>query len=80
MIIDINLTSNFLHFNKDDSVHITGLKNKEKSNYYKTKLIMKQECIPVGCVPSAAVAVSWGRWGLTSTFRLTQDRASGNEP
>ena len=22
--------------------------------------IMKQECIPVGCVPSAAVAVCWG--------------------
>ena len=22
--------------------------------------IMKQECIPVGCVPSAAVAVYWG--------------------
>ena len=24
------------------------------------KLKVKQECIPVGCVPSAAVAISWG--------------------
>ena len=24
------------------------------------KTFLKQECIPVGCVPSAAVAVSWG--------------------
>ena len=29
------------------------------------KKIVKQECIPVGCVPSAAVAVCWGVsvWG-----------------
>ena len=31
--------------------------------------ILKQECIPVGCVPSAAVAVCWGggvsaQWGV----------------
>ena len=23
---------------------------------------LKQECIPVGCVPSASVAVCWGVW------------------
>ena len=27
-------------------------------NHYKT--ISEQECIPVGCVPSTAVAISWG--------------------
>ena len=26
----------------------------------KVNIVKKQECIPVGCVPSAAVAVSWG--------------------
>ena len=34
-------------------------------NHYKT--IYEQECIPVGCVTSAAVAVCWGRgsgWGV----------------
>ena len=28
------------------------------NHYY--EIIPEQECIPVGCVPSAAVAVSWG--------------------
>ena len=33
--------------------------NKERNHIVKVK--HKQECIPVGCVPSAAVAVCWGR-------------------
>ena len=27
---------------------------------YEEDLVMKQECIPVGCLPSTAVAVCWG--------------------
>ena len=33
--------------------------NKERNHIVKVK--RKQECIPVGCVPSATVAVCWGR-------------------
>ena len=29
-------------------------------------IVLKQECIPVGCVPSAAVAVCWGTGGSAS--------------
>ena len=37
----------------------------EREKYQSTskKKIKEQKCIPVGCVPSAAVAVSWGGGG-----------------
>ena len=36
-----------------------GLRN-DKTSKEKSICPLKQECIPVGCVPSAAVAVCWG--------------------
>ena len=36
------------------------------------KSCLQQECIPVGCVPTAAAAISWGVWlpggGLVSAY------------
>ena len=31
------------------------------------ELFDKQECIPVGCVPPAVVAVCWGVWGVSAS-------------
>ena len=38
----------------------------EREKYQSTskKKIKEQKCIPLGCVPSAAVAVSWGGRGV----------------
>ena len=44
-----------------------GSNNKDRNSKWNTKHrtnIFKQECIPVGCVPSTAVAISLGGWGV----------------
>ena len=45
-------------------------------NTWNQKLFVKQECIPVGCVPSAAVA-AWGQVGLLVWWPSDQRWPSG---
>ena len=44
------------------------IERKQGISFLRCKLQFKQECIPVGCVPPAAVAVSWGGFSLSACW------------
>ena len=57
-----------------------------KVSYTRTNIFLKQECIPVGCVPTATVAVCWGGVCLSACWDTPPpgcgpgDTSSGSTP